>query len=173
MNVIFLDIDGVLTSARTCIAYNEKVLRRFDPIAVKLLATICKQSDMKICISSTWRIERPNREDFIIEFGFNGGLPLIKYLVKGESWRTPILPSGNREEEINQWLADHPEANIRVAIDDDYLGSSLISSQVQPLTFEGFSFQNYLEVVDIIEKKALRYGKEPLESIPEVPNPQI
>ncbi len=169
MNVIFLDIDGVLTNARTCIAYEEQRLRRLDPVAVKMLASICKQSDMKICIISDWRIERPIREDFIIEFGFNGGLPLIKYLMPGNSWRTPIIEGVTCEDEINFWLATHPEVNIRVVIDDEYRGSSLISSQVQPVAYEGFTFQNYLEVVKIIEAKALRYGKNAVESVPVTP----
>lgn len=169
MNVIFLDIDGVLTNARTCIAYEEQRLRRLDPVAVKIIACICRQSDMKICIISDWRIERPNRQDFIVEFGFNGGLPLIKYLAPGDSWRTPIIEGGTTEEEIALWLACHPETNIRVAIDDEYLGQSMISSQVQTVAYEGFTFQNYLDVVKIIEEKALRYGKNAVESVPVTP----
>lgn len=163
MNVIFLDIDGVLTNARTCIAYNESVMRTLDPVAVKILATICKNSSSKICITSEWRIATPKREDFVLNFAYNGGLPLIKHLIMGESWRTPILKNLDRELEIKAWLESHPDVGNKVIIDDDFIGGSLEPFLVQTLPYEGFSFQNYLHAVKILEEKALQYGNDRIE----------
>lgn len=164
MNVIFLDIDGVLTNARTCIAYNETVMRTLDPVAVRILATICKRSDTKICITSSRRLDTPKREDFVLNFAYNGGLPLIKHLIMGESWRTPILETRNRELEIESWLLAHPDIQNKVIIDDEYVGATLEPFLVQTLPYEGFSFQNYLSAVKILEEKALHYGNEPIDS---------
>jgi hypothetical protein len=164
MNVIFLEIEGVLTTARTSIAFNESKMRTLDPVAVRMIASICKQSDMKIVISSNWRIDAPVRADFVLDFCFNGGAPLVKYMLKGKNWRTPIfLDHRNRETEINTWLALHPTTNIKIVIDDETVGESLESYLVKTLPYEGFSFENYLQAIKIIEDKALLYGNTKAE----------
>ncbi len=57
MRVIFLDIDGVLNSHRTAAAYREPLMRKLDPVSVKLLHRIVSKADAKLVISSTWRLD--------------------------------------------------------------------------------------------------------------------
>ena len=164
MNVLFLEIEGVLTTARTSIAFSESKMRTLDPVAVRMIASICKQSNMKIVISSNWRIDAPVRADFVMDFCFNGGGPLVKYMLKGKNWRTPIFADHrNRETEITTWLALHPETNIKIVIDDEAVGDALAPFLVKTLPYEGFSFENYLQAIKIIEDKALLYGKPEAE----------
>lgn len=160
MNIIFLGIDGVLTTARTTIAYNESCIKALDPVAVRMLASICKQSNMKICICSSWRTQTPLRADFVLNLSYYGGGPLVKHMLKGDDWRTPIFGDHqNREVEINTWLALHPEVKTKVVITSDVAGPSLEAFHVKTLSYDGYSFQNYLDTIKIIEEKALLYGK--------------
>jgi hypothetical protein len=60
MKVIFLDIDGVLDSYRSCLAYgnyphSNTVYELFDDVAVSLLRNFCKDNDIKLVLSSCWR----------------------------------------------------------------------------------------------------------------------
>ena len=59
MNIIFLDIDGVLNSRKfikQCIANNIPADDVIDPIAVARLNKITDATDAKLVISSTWRL---------------------------------------------------------------------------------------------------------------------
>lgn len=74
--LIFLDIDGVLNSIRSCIALkgyslpvslnlkprhqftdvNDDLIAEFDPVAVGMLRELVKRTGAEIVISSTWRL---------------------------------------------------------------------------------------------------------------------
>ena len=62
MNIIFLDIDGVLNSDAWLASENKKTLEypldQFDPRTVKLLNRIIEKTEAKIVLSSTWRLNR-------------------------------------------------------------------------------------------------------------------
>lgn len=153
--VIFLNIDGVLTTARTSIAYSESNMRTLDPVSVRMIASICKQSNMKICISSDWKNDTPLRADFVLKFAFNGGIPLIRHILKGKNWCTPTYKNHNREDEILSWLDDNADYTNIIVIDHTDLGCNLERYLVKSFPYEGFSFENYLETVKIIEENAL------------------
>ena len=61
MNIIFLDIDGVLNNKDTfitqekCFVETGKELLEIDPVMVKRLAQIVKRTNSQIVISSSWR----------------------------------------------------------------------------------------------------------------------
>lgn len=159
MNVIFLDIDGVLTTARTSIAYNEARIRTLDPVSVRMIASICKQSNMKICIISDWKIDYPLRADFIMNFSYFGGGPLVPHILKNENWRTPILgPCSNKSVEITDWLSRHQYVRTKVVIVSNIV-MGFEDCQVVTLPYDGYGFQNYLDTIKIIEEKALQYGQ--------------
>lgn len=112
MRVLFLDIDGVLNSHRTVVALNgyphdvtPAGLAQFDMVAVALLRGLCKVGDIKVVLSSTWRLD-PNWKDI----GPALGLPIISC--------TPSLV-GPRGKEIEAWLNHHPEVDGYVILDDD------------------------------------------------------
>lgn len=142
--IIFLDIDGVLNSTRTCIAtggypgeeLEDKDLARFDWIAIGLLRRLCESSGIQIVLSSSWRIIVD-----IKKLGDAMGLPIID--------KTPVLAS-SRGNEIARWLSEHPEVGQWAIIDDD---SDMLDSQrsrfVRTDGHEGYSWVNHLELCDI------------------------
>jgi hypothetical protein len=128
MKIIFLDIDGVLNSATYMdeVAHARPVgqymspldhdLSLIDPVAVARLERIIASAlDVKIVISSTWRLLHPLDEIR----GFlkaRGGDQASKVIID----RTPGSSSGRRGPEINNWLELHsgPEDKF-VILDDD------------------------------------------------------
>ena len=129
MRVIFLDIDGVLNSHRTAVAYRQILYRKLDPVAVAMLYRICKFADAKIVVSSTWRKDG----DWLTlvwgclrEAGFpwdGDYCPIID--------RTTVAHRGitdndeypgintSRGDDIKLWLDDHPEYDDYIILDDD------------------------------------------------------
>ena len=108
--VIFLDIDGVLNSYRTCTAYDSfpkqnDSTEKFDMVAVKLIEVACKKCNAEIVLSSTWRMAK-NWE----KLGETLNLPIVD--------KTPCLKSGSRGEEIAMWLRDNLVFEY-VIVDDD------------------------------------------------------
>ena len=147
MKVLFLDIDGVLNSIRTCTAtgayphdFDEKGKRRFDWIAVSLIRKLCVDHDAKIVISSTWRTTYSPTE-----IGLGLTLPCID--------RTPVLNT-HRGVEIDTWLNSHPEVTHYAIVDDD---SDMLFHQreyfVQTDAQEGLLYRDY-KLLDSILRKA-------------------
>ena len=112
MKVLFLDIDGVLNSARSCIAnhgyphgFEPDQLAMFDHIAVGLIRGLCAKGGVSVVVSSAWRIL--HHWDAI---GRGLDLPTMD--------STPRLV-GERGKEIAAWLAAHPEVTQYAIVDDD------------------------------------------------------
>jgi len=106
MNIIFLDIDGVL-----CVdAFSDK----FQDSCMFWLRETIKVTKAKIVLSSDWRWSCPGQARIALD-----GLPLI-----GE---TPVFPvSSNSLEmtrmlEIAAWLNEQKEIHSWVAVDDMWL----------------------------------------------------
>lgn len=112
MNILFLDVDGVLNSTRSCVAvggyphgFDSAQRGMFDEIAVMLIQRLCRAADVQVVVSSAWRLHH----DYTA-IGVGLGLPTIG--------RTPSLP-GVRGNEIKAWLAEHPEVDRYAIVDDD------------------------------------------------------
>lgn len=102
--IIFADVDGVFTSARTG-WFN------FDLYAVNFIRWVCENSAARIVISSTWRSRYP--------LGFWRKI-FGDAMFLGDDWRTPYLNSPERRGgEINLWLQKHPQVNKYLILDDD------------------------------------------------------
>jgi hypothetical protein len=114
MKVLFLDIDGVLNTP--------KMLGRFgidfvDNILVALVARIVNETDCKIVLSSTWRIDQKDRMVAVRELAQYGleihsDTPVI---TRSGGWESG--GSVRRAEEIQAWLDQNPVE--RFAILDD------------------------------------------------------
>lgn len=123
MKVIFLDIDGVLNSHRTFMVWGCGFLRKtpphtvegtkLDPVAIALLKATVIATGAKIVISSTWR-RGSTVEDFNDMFKAYGWD--TTGIVIG---MTPTTDKGFRGDEVDMWLADHPEVENFMIIDDD------------------------------------------------------
>lgn len=114
--VIFLDIDGVLTSSRVYVATNEKIVGgtwgQFDPVAVQFLNHVCANYGYKVVISSTWR----NHYD----------RSTIGAILKGNGCRFKLHPNwktdrfkGSRGEQIERWFENDKSVNHYIILDDD------------------------------------------------------
>lgn len=153
MNIIFLDIDGVLNSVDSAIAYHNWLPRgsrqqmedRLDPVSIGLLKQLCDQTEAKIVISSTWRRGRTTK-DFIKIFAAYGwhDAPVIN--------RTPVLDT-ERGYEIQEWLDSHPEVTNYVILDDD---SDMLDSQLQNFVHvsnvNGFRSRHYCKCLRLFGK---------------------
>ncbi len=98
--VIFLDIDGVITSLR-CNGYYD-----FDLWAVHFILFCCKEAGAKIVMSSYWRMIPEAQSWFRDLFGEHLHI----------DWRTGDRM--HRGLEIKEWLDAHPEIDNYVVIDD-------------------------------------------------------
>lgn len=113
MNLILLDIDGVLNSEKTAILYrdfpfgfspDEKA--KFDWQAVELIRRICKVTDSQIVLSSSWRKIHDYK---VVATELN--LPIIA--------RTPDSLYGFRGDEVKAFLGSNYYEIEKYAIIDD------------------------------------------------------
>lgn len=112
MNIVFLDIDGVLCSWKDMGKRAADGQRPFKKDAIKYLNRIIELLDAKIVISSTWRKTR-TIDDFKKLFDGRG--------IKGEViGLTDELDTG-RADEIQKWI-DENEVDYFIIIDDDTRG---------------------------------------------------
>lgn len=148
MNVIFLDIDGVLTSARVHIAYGDKgIWHRFDPAAVEFFGRILRDTGASLVISSTWR--RGNDREGMIRDLLQGGGPAAQPMVDAlhQDWSTPVHGYPSRGAEIAAWLSAHPDVTGYLIVDDD---SDMLAEQrpnfIQTHYHDGILTDHYLAI---------------------------
>lgn len=141
MKVIFLDIDGVVTSAR------DNGFRDFNLHVVHWLRFICEHAPARIVLSSTWRHSH-GREFWQTIFGD----------VIHDDWRTVdgcrqteggIWTSPIRGDEIAEWLAGHPECDQYAILDDD---ADMRPEQMEHLIktdgYNGMLFESLMKLRD-------------------------
>jgi hypothetical protein len=153
MNVIMLDIDGVLNSVSSMVAYHHlrgpsntiySEADRLDPVAIGLLKYLIDVTDAKIVVSSTWRLNYSLQElaDIFAKYGWEDA-PFVS-----ETGRGGI--NTVRGDEIKQWLDAHPEVTNYVIIDDD---SDMLDEQlphfVNTSGTTGFTLVNLCEALTI------------------------
>jgi len=152
MKVIFLDIDGVLNSVNSMVAFRSASAQNLDSVSVKLLQRLCEVTDAKIVISSTWRMGRDEKY-FIDLFKWYGwkNAPVIG--------RTPVEYDKCRGEEIQMWLVDvKTKVEKYLIIDDD---SDMLEEQdpyfLHVPGVHGFDISHYV--------RALRHFGQPDERL--------
>lgn len=107
MRVLFLDIDGVLTTERSRTIKQRESL---DASCLKRLRDLIAATDVKVVITSTWRKWRTqaNLQEY---------LGILVYDV------TPVFHTPNhprrRGQEIRAWLDLHPDVDRYVILDDE------------------------------------------------------
>lgn len=133
-NIIFLDIDGVITSVRTG-WFN------WDIYATHFLRWVCKKSNTKIVISSTWR-KNHSHEFFKSILG--------EYL--HEDWSTPIL-DGFRGKEINAWLNEHDVDRYLILDDDSDFLEEQVKFHIKTDSYNGLLFVDMMKIRDFFHIK--------------------
>lgn len=149
MKVLFLDIDGVLTTVLWHGFY------KFNPVCTKTLKIILDLSGYKIVISSAWRgynLNIPNRLDR--ELTSSG---LKQYLHK--DWKTDHI-DGPRGYEIKDWLDAHPDITEYIILDDE---SDMLPEQkprfIQTDTYDGLLFEHAEKLVKLTGIDDVKYAE--------------
>lgn len=102
MKVLFLDVDGVINSSSTT---GFKDLYPIDPYMAFLVGKIQLDTDCEVVLSSSWR-HHPD------------GVAVVEKRVVKVLDKTPHV-DGIRGDEVNAWLAEHPEVVCYAILDDD------------------------------------------------------
>ena len=116
MNIIFLDIDGILNSRQDIIdgtwvqVHDHK---NWKTERVILLDTLCRLTNSLVVISSSWRSINSDPEWWNQQFVFAGASYIEVIGV------TPRARNGFRGREINMWLQSAPFEVNYVILDDD------------------------------------------------------
>lgn len=148
--VIFLDFDGVLCTARQCVASGERgVIAGLDPVGLRFLDRICASNDIEVVISSTWREQGERKRRIFYEiFCAAGCVNLAKSIHK--NWRTPSLSDGNRGQEIEKWLSEN-DCDGYLILDDD---QDMLEYQkpffVNTDSRNGILFEHYVQALKIL-----------------------
>ena len=148
MKIVFLDIDGVLNSTRTCVAHGgypfdfaETDMAQFDRTAIALVRGVIKAAGAQVVLSSAWRITHP-----FADVAKALDMPIID--------RTPSL-CGCRGDEIKWWLGQHPEVECYAIIDDS---GDMLAEQtpffVQTDMHEGFLWRDAEKVAGLLGLKS-------------------
>lgn len=120
IDVLFLDIDGVMNNKKHCESWQPHTGQPvdmtnqtcFDPKSVAALAEILAKSKCQVVLSSTWRYYNTlaEMETFFELVGLK-----FKFLD-----HTSMQPKDlRRGHEIAEWLEAHPEVRNYVILDDD------------------------------------------------------
>lgn len=175
--ILFLDIDGVISSVRNLILQLE-----YDHTAVALLKDLQEKCGFLIVMSSSRRKHFDNAEAFLKELKEETGLTVELH----ENWRTPSysteplenLPKGHqvifkayrkywkkylktyhdtrhwRGHEIRQWLRDNDESNFEyVVLDDSYDLFPIDPKRIVHINFgesdSGMKIEHYDKVLEL------------------------
>lgn len=140
--IIFLDIDGVLTSVRTG-------WMNMDIYAVNFLRWICEEAKMKIVISSTWR----HNHGYEFWKGIFG-----EYL--HEDFKTPDLKrlytfsEATRGSEIQAWLDKHKVSDYLIIDDDADMLEAQKPQLIQTDSLNGMLDSHMMEIREKLKIKA-------------------
>lgn len=121
MNIIFLDVDGVLNSMPYCESLKKsEPYNEISDFHLQMLAKIYHTCHAKIVLSSTWRTLDDESDKAAYPMYQYLAHSLAKYDMKIIS-KTPVLGM-NRPLEIKTWLEEHSgegEMNY-IILDDDF-----------------------------------------------------
>lgn len=121
MNIIFLDVDGVLNDAVT----TADLMNDFPTKPhLDCLKQIVDATGAKIVLSSTWRLFPSARND-VKNALRNVGLEFID--------KTKELK--DRATEIEEWLSRHPEVENYVILDDECISLARLKKNLVQTTF--------------------------------------
>lgn len=158
--VLFLDIDGVLCTLRSHFAYGLPggLERHLDPVAVRMLAKFCEESNCKIVLSSSWR------DDLDLEamscILMNAGFARVPW---HSSWKTKnfdvktgwgMTQRGKRGDEIKQWLSENGNPDYVILDDNSDFLPEQMPYFVQTDTNNGFLWEHYQKAFDIIRRRS-------------------
>lgn len=162
MNIIFLDVDGVLNSMNKLIeTYNETHKPHsgysypFDEKCLKNLKLLVQETNSKIVITSTWRKDDEGRKTLL--------KALSKYkLDNNVIGHTPIL-NEIRGIEIKQFLANLKEIPNFIILDDDSDMGELMPFLIKTNRQVGLTYENVQEAIIKLNKPKVKEQEDDFE----------
>lgn len=147
--IIFLDFDGVLCTLRQSYAEGDLgVLGCLDPVAIRFLDRITTTYNVKIVISSTWRLGN-DVQYFYSLFKAAGAYNLANSL--HEDFKT-VSDCGFRGNDVEKWLVINNEVLDYLIIDDE---SDFHEYQkpkiVKTCGDNGILLDNYKDIINRLE----------------------
>jgi len=164
INIIFLDIEGVLATHRVQFSrFQRGLMESFDPVVVNFLDGVCSKYLCYIVVTSKSRIEYNDIEWFKSRMIQCGANHLDDFLFPdGELWRTTTTNFECRALEIDDWFTkfhkkhdDKFFINTYAVIDDNYLGSiSMHDNHFVHVSksCDGMAYKDFKKLVEILEK---------------------
>ena len=159
LKVIFLDIDGVLNTARAHIAFGSS---QWDPVGVAILNRVCKETGAKLVISSVWRGSMENwmhAHQILDAVGLgrhgicHSQLGFPEYDRNSQSHRTAPGHDNPRGRKIQDWLDEYSPDNYVILDDDCDMLSSQAKHFVKCNGHEGIGYAQYDRMVSILGAK--------------------
>ena len=162
MNIIFLDVDGVLNSRNKLIEIYNKTHKPhsgysypFDERCLENLKLLVQETNSKIVVSSTWRKDEEGR------------ITLLKVLSEYELDNkiigyTPVLDK-ERGIEIKQFLISLKETHNFVILDDDLDMGELNPFLIKTNGQVGLTYENVQEAIIKLNKTKMKEKQDDLE----------
>lgn len=155
--ILFLDIDGVLTSARV---HNAAFLNGsgngvewcvFDPIACRFIDQYCQKGNLSIVISSDWRIGK-SRDYFYDLFATAGYFHMANALE--QDYCTIQMPLQGRGAEIKEWRKRNKSTSEYIILDDnDDIEHDQKNLLIKTDYLNGMMYNNYVEFFSMMENE--------------------
>lgn len=151
MNIIFLDIDGVLNSRNKLIEVYNKTHKPhsgysypFDEICLENLKLLVQNTNSKIVITSTWRKYSVGIDTLLKKLKeYNLDTEVIGY--------TKVLNT-TREEEIKEYLSTCQEISNFIILDDDKDFTELYPFLTKTNNQFGLTIQNVEDAITKLNK---------------------
>ena len=151
MNIIFLDIDGVLINQESLHKNNSA-----DPVCVTNINELARRTNSKIVISSTWR-GRPDLLNVLSKWGCNFSIIGQTPRIEGVTSTGGILTTVERGVEIKAWLdANKSIVDAFIILDDGNDMAELRGALIQTDFVTGLTAQNVQDGIALFDfQKAL------------------
>lgn len=154
MNIIFLDIDGVLnfeTHYENVDKDIEYPYNQFNYDAIKRLNKICDETNAKIVLSTSWRFDK-DIINLLRHVGITSDIiGKTKYLVENHN---ETLTHVDRGYEIQDYIDNNTECvDNYIIIDDDCdMLSHQLPHHVQTSWYDGLSETKMIEAINKLQK---------------------
>lgn len=116
-SVVFLDVDGVLNTRRTCVHAPSGIYVGVDEARIAILANAMKEIRADgVVLTTTWKDMKEEEEDYVY---FRESLDKYGIRILG---KTKEEKFSEREEGIMKYLELHPEIEEYIILDDQHFG---------------------------------------------------
>ena len=153
MNIIFLDVDGVLNNWKDAKEHYERTKKPywcydwpFSKKSMKELRKLIKQTNAKLVLSSTWRNDKIGRKKF--------KKALRKYRIEYALIGYTKYLDGKRELEIQTYLKKlNKKVNFIILDDNEYYFEELKDHLILINSWEGFNEEDTKKSIQLLKKQ--------------------